>query len=97
MFVNRVSELALLDKHYQSRRAELFVFMDAAVLGRPSCWPIFARASHASFLLPARCRNRCCGRTFLQQSTSLFSGSGRWGSVKLSEEREDVLLLEWVI
>jgi hypothetical protein len=44
MFVNRVSELALLEKHYNSGHAELFGW------AKQSYWRISVKGSAISFL-----------------------------------------------
>ena len=50
MFVNRVSELALLEKHYRSNRAEFFVLYGRRRVGKTELLAHFCEANRMFFL-----------------------------------------------
>jgi AAA+ ATPase superfamily predicted ATPase len=45
MFVNRVSELDLLEKRYASGKAEFFVLYGRRRVGRPGYWRVSAKVN----------------------------------------------------
>jgi len=72
MFVNRVSELELLEKRYASGKAEFLYCTVAGGLARPNSWLVFAKVSARFSLFQIWVQKYLSGRLFPLTSIRLY-------------------------
>ena len=67
MFVNRVSELELFEKHFESGRAELFVLYGGRRVGKTELLAHFCQGKRHIFFVADRSESRPCAPIYPEQ------------------------------
>jgi AAA+ ATPase superfamily predicted ATPase len=81
MFVNRVSELALLEKHYQSHQAELFVLYGRRRVGKTELLAHFCQDKSHVFFVADQVSEQVLRASFSAAINDAIFGPGQVGAV----------------
>jgi AAA+ ATPase superfamily predicted ATPase len=81
MFVNRVSELALLEKHYQSHQAELFVLYGRRRVGKTELLAHFCQDKPHVFFVADQVSEQVLRASFSAAINDAIFGPGQVGAV----------------